>query len=62
MTASKPRLRIVDGIPVEVKLESPALTEARIRFGRKFACEPGSNWKPRSTPFLLEWLSRRRES
>lgn len=35
------------------------LAEARERFGRPFSHEPGTDWKPRTTPVLIEWLTHR---
>jgi hypothetical protein len=69
----KPRLRIVDGLAVPVGQVPPkapppdpsidrrkaALDVARERFGKPFAHEYGSTWKPRATRLLTEWLARR---
>lgn len=33
------------------------LEAARKRFGRPFAHQPGTDWKPRTTPVLLDWLA-----
>lgn len=33
--------------------------EARRRHGKPFAHEEGSNWRPRETPLLTEWMGRR---
>lgn len=35
------------------------LVQAREKFGRPFAHEPGSDWKPRATPVLTEWMQRK---
>lgn len=64
----KPRLRIIDGQPVAVEPLPPtdaagkrqrALEIARKRFGRPFAHQPGTDWQPRPTRLLSEWLARR---
>ena len=56
---SKPRLilKTVDGKAVPVNVDPVA--RARERFGAPFAHEPGATWKPRSTPFLTEWMQSR---
>lgn len=33
--------------------------QARERFGKKFAYEPGSEWKPQSEFFLTRWMRTR---
>lgn len=33
--------------------------EARRRHGKPFAHEEGSNWRPRETPLLTEWMGQR---
>lgn len=61
MSPSKPRFRIVAGRPVEqLSLRENAVESARRRFGQPFAHEPGARWKPRQTPLLIEWLSKRK--
>ena len=37
--------------------ETP-LQRARRRFGRPFAHQRGTDWKPRETPLLTEWMQR----
>ena len=32
---------------------------AKERHGKPFAYETGSGWKPRSVPFLTEWMQSR---
>ena len=54
---SKPRLVIRDGRPVPVSVDPVA--RARERFGQAFAHQPGSTWRPRSTPLLNDWLATR---
>lgn len=34
------------------------VAEARKRYGKPFAHEPGSTYKPNQTPVLLQWLAR----
>lgn len=34
------------------------VAEARKRYGKPFAHEPGSSYKPNQTPVLLQWLAR----
>lgn len=56
----KPHLKLVGGQLIEVERDlTPAMQEARRKFGKPFAIEPGSTWKPRSTRLLTEWLSKR---
>lgn len=58
MPQVKPRLAIRDGKPVVIKAVDP-VERARQRFAQPFAHEPGSKWKPRSTPYLTEWMQTR---
>lgn len=53
----KPRFRIIAGRPVSV--DPQPIDTARRRFGKKFAHEPGSTWRPRETPLLAEWMAGR---
>lgn len=32
------------------------IDQARVRFGRPFAHEEGSDWKPRNVPFLTQYF------
>ena len=54
--SAKPRLilRTRDGVPVPEPVDP--VERARQRFGKKFCFEPGSTFKPRSTPLLTEWM------
>lgn len=56
---AKPHLRIVDGKPVEVPDLQRRVEEARRKFGRLFAHEPGSDYTPRTVSVLTEWQSQR---
>ena len=53
--ANKPHLKIIAGRPVTVHEDSPQLAEARRRFGRPFAHEPGSNWIAYPERVLTRW-------
>ena len=35
------------------------LIQAREKFGRPFAHEPGSDWVPRKVPVLTEWMQNK---
>lgn len=59
--SEKPHLRIIAGRPVTVDRRESAIEAARRRFGRPFAHEPGSDWKPRQQPLLIEWLASRQK-
>lgn len=56
-TNEKPRFRIIAGRPVSV--DPKPIDNARRRFGRPFAHESGTDWKPRETPLLAEWMASR---
>lgn len=58
----KPHLKSVNGQLIVAERQpgrESAIDAARRRFGTKFAHEPGSTWKPRSTRLLTEWLAKR---
>lgn len=57
----KPHFKVVANRPVQVERpqSSPAVQAAREKFGQPFAHQKGSTWKPRETPFLLEWLTKK---
>jgi hypothetical protein len=40
-------------------MHADKLARARERFGRPFAIERGSDWKPRTQRYLTEWLAGR---
>ncbi len=42
----------------QVKRAGTTLADARARFGRKFADEPGSTWRPNAVPFLTRWRTQ----
>ena len=42
--------------PERTKAGNFKLVQARERFGKKFAHEPGSDWQPRKAPVLTEWM------
>ena len=54
----KPHIKLHIASP---KISDPnsIIQRARLRFGQKFAFEPGSTWKPRETPLLDEWKANR---
>lgn len=56
LDAPKPRLRIVNGEFVQAPVDR--IATARQRFGRKFAHEPGGNWKEYPEPVLSRWSRR----
>lgn len=53
----KPHLVLIDGKPHVSR--SAAVENARRRYGKPFANEPGSTFKKRETPLLSEWLAGR---
>lgn len=55
----KPHLQIIAGRPVAVDPTRKRIDEARRRFGRPFAHEAGTNWRPRDTLYLTVWLAER---
>lgn len=54
--SAKPRIRLAAVATVQ---PASRLEIARQRFGRPFAHEPGTRWKPRATPVLTEWMQQR---
>ena len=63
MSATKPhfKLTVIANRPVSVPIarrETP-VEAARRRFGRLFAHEPGSTWRPQPELFLTKWLASR---
>jgi hypothetical protein len=54
----KPALTVVSGSPAPVS-RTEAVQAARKRFGKPFAHEPGSNYEPRATRVLTEWMAKR---
>lgn len=59
MTNPKPHFRVIAGRTCEVKTPASKVEQARKRFGKPFAFESGSPWKPRETPYLTEWMATR---
>lgn len=55
----KPRLKIVEGQPVQVGVAMSAVDRARQRHGKPFAHEPGSDFKPHEVPVLTRWMQSR---
>ena len=53
---NKPRLKIVEGQPVQVGVAASAIDRARQRYGRPFAHEPGSNYRPSEMLYLMRWM------
>lgn len=53
---NKPRLRYVDGQPVEVPSRETPVQAARRRHAKPFAHEPGSDYRPHDTPVLTRWM------
>lgn len=51
---TKPRLKLAD----LAKPQTP-IDRARQRHGKPFAHEPGSDWKPKETPVLTQWMQSR---
>ena len=41
--------------------EDPRITAARKKFGRPFAHEEGTDWKPSTELFLTRWMRERGE-
>lgn len=60
--STKPRLRMVDGQIVSVRVKETPIEAARRRFGQPFAHQTGSTWKPRAVPLLVEWMQSRGRS
>jgi hypothetical protein len=56
---AKPHFIVIAGRPVSVPKATTPVDAARKRFGKPFAHEEGSTWKPRETPLLAEWLASR---
>ena len=56
---TKPRFTIIAGRPVEIPRRESPVEAARRRFGRRFAHEPGSDWKPQPELYLTRWLALR---
>lgn len=54
----KPHLKLVSGQLVEVEC-TLAMKKAREKFGKPFAIESGSTWKPKAVPILTAWLQTR---
>lgn len=56
LDAPKPRLKLVGSGYVQAPVDK--LATARQRFGRRFAHEPGGNWKEYPEPVLSRWSRR----
>lgn len=61
----KPHLRVIAGRPVVVRVESPAIAKARVRFSmattesrRLFPHESGSNWFASAERVLTRWMKK----
>lgn len=60
--ADKDRATLIASVPEQrVTHPSRAFTvcQARVRFGKKFAADPGSNYQPHRVPILTRWLAMR---
>lgn len=62
MADTKTRLKVIAGRPVQINEPIPEtpMQRARRRHGKPFAHEPGSDYKARPAPYVLEsWLRGR---
>ena len=44
---------------VKDAIRAEKVCQAKVKHGKPFAYEAGSNWKPRQVPLLTEWLQSR---